>query len=108
TALLGLRFQDLEDQFLLAHAGRAGHVEVFRDLRELLDALVLQLRNVQAGAAALTRALAVRSLPAFRTRTLLALTAFGACRRLSGAGRGLLARRPFRTGRAFGTVAPVA
>ena len=52
-ALLGLRLEDLEDQLLLAHAGRAGDVQVLGDLRELLDALVLQLGDVEARAAAL-------------------------------------------------------
>ena len=48
AALLGLRLQDLEDQLLLAHAGRAGDGQVLRDLRELLDAHVLQIGDVQA------------------------------------------------------------
>ena len=52
AALLGLRLEDLEDQLLLAHAGRAGDVQVLGDLRELLDAHVLQLGDVQALAAA--------------------------------------------------------
>ena len=51
AALLGLRLEDLEDQLLLAHAGRAGDGEVLGDLRELLDALVLQLGDVEALAA---------------------------------------------------------
>jgi hypothetical protein len=46
-ALLGLRLQDLEDQLLLAHAGRAADGQVLRDLRELLDAHVLQIGDVQ-------------------------------------------------------------
>ena len=50
AALLGLRLQDLEDQLLLAHAGRAGDVQVLGDLRELLDALVFQIGDVQAAA----------------------------------------------------------
>ena len=53
AALLGLRLQDLEDQLLLAHAGRAGDVQVLGDLRELLDALVFQIGDVEAAAAAL-------------------------------------------------------
>ena len=48
AALLGLRLQDLEDQLLLAHAGRAGDGHVLGDLRELLDAHVLQIGDVQA------------------------------------------------------------
>ena len=58
AALLGLRLQDLEDQLLLAHAGRAGDGHVLGDLRELLDAHVLQIGDVQAfagGAAARLR-----------------------------------------------------
>ena len=51
AALLGLRLEDLEDQLLLAHAGRAGDVQVLGDLRELLDAHVLQLVDVEAPAA---------------------------------------------------------
>ena len=47
-AQLGLRLQDLEDQVLLAHAGRAGHVHVLGDLRELLNAQVLQIGDVEA------------------------------------------------------------
>ena len=46
-ALLGLRLQDLEDQLLLAHPGRAADGQVLRDLRELLDAHVLQIGDVQ-------------------------------------------------------------
>ncbi len=62
AALLGLRLEDLEDQLLLAHAGRAGDGEVLGDLRELLDALVLQLGDVQAlSAPALASAAAVTS-----------------------------------------------
>ena len=48
AALLGLRFQDLKDQLLLPHAGRARHVHVFGDLRELLNAHVLQIGDVEA------------------------------------------------------------
>ncbi len=48
AALLGLRLQDLEDQLLLAHPGRAGHRHVLGDLGELLDAHVLQIGDVQA------------------------------------------------------------
>jgi hypothetical protein len=47
AALLGLRFQNLEDQILLAHAGRAGHVQILGDLGELLNAHVLQVVDVQ-------------------------------------------------------------
>ena len=49
AALLGLRLEDLENQLLLAHAGRAGDVQVLGDLGELLDALVLQLGDVEPG-----------------------------------------------------------
>ena len=48
AALFGLRLQDLKNQLLLAHAGRAGHAHVLRDLRELLDAHVLQIGDVQS------------------------------------------------------------
>src|SRR5207245_6831306 len=70
-ALLGLRLQDLKDQILLAHAGGARHREVFRDLRELLDAHVFQIGNVQAltGAALLLLLLLRRRL--LRRRRLL-------------------------------------
>ncbi len=47
-ALLGLRLEDLKNQLLLAHAGGAGDGKVLRNLRELLNALVLQLRDVEA------------------------------------------------------------
>ncbi len=47
-ALLGLRLQNLKDQFLLAHAGGAADGQVLGDLRELLDAHVLQIGDVQA------------------------------------------------------------
>ena len=60
AALLGLRLEDLEDQLLLAHAGRAGDVQVLGDLRELLDALVLQIGDVEAAAAAAFVASALR------------------------------------------------
>ena len=62
AALLGLRLEDLEDQILLAHAGRAGDRQVLRDLRQLLDALVFQIGDVEpllplaAAAARLRRA----------------------------------------------------
>ncbi len=48
-ALLGLRLEDLEDQLLLAHAGRAGDLEILGDLGEVLDAHLLQLGDVEAG-----------------------------------------------------------
>ena len=48
AALLGLRLEDLEDQLLLAHAGGAGDRHVLRDLRELLNAHVLQIGDVQS------------------------------------------------------------
>ena len=79
-ALLGLRLQDLEDQLLLAHAGRAGDVQVLGDLRELLDALVLQIGDVQTAPA-----------PAFLAAR--AALCGGACGRLRAAAW-LAARRP--------------
>src|SRR6185436_16078069 len=48
AALLGPRLQDLEDQLLLAHAGRARHVELLGDLRERPDAHVLERREIDA------------------------------------------------------------
>ena len=48
TALLGLRLEDLEDQLLLAHAGRAGDLEVLGDLGEMLNRHLLQIGDVQA------------------------------------------------------------
>ena len=48
AALLGLCLQDLKDQLLLAHPGRAGDRHVLGDLRELLDAQVLQIGDVEA------------------------------------------------------------
>jgi hypothetical protein len=47
--LFGLGFEDLEDEILLAHAGGASDAELLGDLRELLDAHVLQLAHVQPG-----------------------------------------------------------
>src|SRR5262249_516108 len=47
AALLGLRLQDLEDQLLFAHPGRAAHRQVLGDLGELLDAHVLQIGDAQ-------------------------------------------------------------
>ena len=44
-ALLGSRLQDLEDQLLLAHAGRARHVELLGDLGQRADAHVLERRR---------------------------------------------------------------
>src|SRR5204863_5246889 len=55
AALLGLRLENLENHVLLAHAGGAGDVQVLRDLRELLDAHVLQIGDVQALSRALLR-----------------------------------------------------
>ena len=48
AALLGARLQDLEDQLLLAHAGRARHVELLGDLRQRADAHVLERREIDA------------------------------------------------------------
>ena len=62
-ALLGLRLEDLEDQILLAHAGRADDVLVLGDLRELLDAQILQIVQpaaFRAVASAACRASAAR------------------------------------------------
>ena len=46
AALLGARSQDLEDQLLLPHAGRAGHVELLGDLGELGHAHVFERREL--------------------------------------------------------------
>ena len=46
-ALFRARLQDLEDELLLAHAGRAGDVEPLRDLGQGADAHVLQRRQLQ-------------------------------------------------------------
>src|SRR5581483_6463214 len=42
AALLRARLEDLEDQLLLAHAGRAGDVESLGDLGQRADAHVLE------------------------------------------------------------------
>ena len=47
AAQLGLRLEDLENQILLAHAGRAGDVQILGDLGELLNAHVLQVVDVE-------------------------------------------------------------
>src|SRR5919107_189110 len=47
AALLGLRGEDFEDELLLAHAGRAGHVEVFGDLSQLGDGHLLERGEVE-------------------------------------------------------------
>src|SRR5204863_4951374 len=47
-ALLGAGLEDLEDQLLLAHAGRARHVELLRDLGQRADAHVLERREIDA------------------------------------------------------------
>ena len=47
AVLLGLRLQDGEDQLLLAHRRRALDVEVARELRELVDLLLLEDLEVQ-------------------------------------------------------------
>jgi hypothetical protein len=54
-ALLCLRLEDLKNQLLFAHAGRSDHVQVLGDRRELLDAHLLELGDVQPRAAALRR-----------------------------------------------------
>ena len=48
AALLGAGLQDLEDQLLLAHAGRARHVELLGDLGERADAHVLERGEIDA------------------------------------------------------------
>src|SRR5207237_2001124 len=83
AALLGLCLQDLKDQVLLAHAGRARDVEVLCDLRELLDALVLQIGDVESlPATAVTAAspLAAR-LAGFASSLACTFAAVGARRR---------------------------
>ncbi len=45
--MLGLRLENLENQILLAHAGRAGDVQILGDLGELLNAHVLQVVDVE-------------------------------------------------------------
>src|SRR6185503_5777435 len=46
-ALFGARLQDLEDELLLTHAGRARHVEAFGDLGQRADAHVLERRKLE-------------------------------------------------------------
>src|SRR3954468_22949091 len=48
AALLGPRFEDLEDQLLLPHAGRSRHVELLRNLRERSDAHILERGKIDA------------------------------------------------------------
>ena len=55
AALLGLGLEDLEDQLLLAHPGRAGDLQVLGDLGEMLDAHLLQLVDVEPGLLALVQ-----------------------------------------------------
>ena len=93
AALLGLRLQDLEDQILLAHAGRAGDVQVLGDLRELLDAHVLQIGDVEA----LARAPGRRGGCCSAVR----LSGAGVDARVAGAWRGRSVRGPRRS-RALG------
>ena len=45
--LLGLCLQDLENQLLLAHSGRAGDVQILRHLGERADAHFLELADVE-------------------------------------------------------------
>ena len=47
TALLRLGLQDLEDQLLLPHAGRAGDAQVLGDFREGGDVHLLELGDVE-------------------------------------------------------------
>src|SRR6185437_17147854 len=49
AALFRLRLRDLEDEFLLTQAGRAGDTHILRDLIELLNAHVLQLDEIERG-----------------------------------------------------------
>ena len=51
AALLGLRLQDLENQFLLPHSGSSLNVEVFGNLRQRGNVHFLQLCNVHGGGA---------------------------------------------------------
>jgi hypothetical protein len=83
AALLGLCLQDLEDQLLLAHTRGAGDIHVFGDLRELLNAHVLQIGDVE---------------PLTWTPRRAAFGLFGCrvgCRR-GGVGRGGSIRGPLR------------
>ncbi len=47
AALLGLRLENLEDQILLAHAGGADDAPLLGDLRQLLDAQILEVGDLQ-------------------------------------------------------------
>src|SRR5262249_319062 len=51
AALLGLRLQDLENQFLLPHSGSSLNVEIFGNLRQRGNVHFLQLCNVHGGGA---------------------------------------------------------
>ncbi len=53
TALFGLGLEDLEDQLLLAQAGRSGDSHVLGDLVELLNAHILEFDQVQSRSAVL-------------------------------------------------------
>ena len=95
AALLGLRLEDLEDQLLLAHPGRAGDVQVLGDLRELLDALVLQIGDVQpTGAPGILAGIGTRRCAAVGTAG--APFAAARCGRGFGPARRRARRRPLR------------
>src|SRR5205085_4001392 len=47
AALFGLRREHFKDQLLFAHARRAGHVQVFSDLRQLGDGHIFQRPQVE-------------------------------------------------------------
>jgi hypothetical protein len=55
AALLGLRPEDLEDQLLLAHAGRTGDLQILGHLGQVLDAHLLEFGDVEAGLLALVQ-----------------------------------------------------
>src|SRR5262249_60795156 len=74
AALLGAAAEDLEDELLLAHAGRARDVELLGDLGQLLGAHFLERRQVDLGLRRrLTRRLrrlGLRALRRLRLRSL--------------------------------------
>ncbi len=48
-AQLGLRLENLENQLLLAHARGAGHLQILRHLRQVLDGHLFQVGDVETG-----------------------------------------------------------
>src|SRR6185436_14903603 len=66
AALLGLRFEDLEDQLLFAHPRGACDVQLLGDLGELLNAHVLQLADVEPFPTTLPLTLALLRRPLLR------------------------------------------